>query len=74
MPCVVLKTNYFELKLTVAELMFASGSLDGTIVVWNVETFAPVQSFNCVDDYQGDDRMYRYSIQHMTAVEGGRSN
>ena len=50
--------------------MFASGSLDGTIVVWNAETFSPVQSFNCVDDYQGDDRMYRYSIQHMTAVEG----
>ena len=52
--------------------MFASGSLDGTIVVWNAETFSPVQTFNCVDDYQGDDRMYRYSIQHMTAVEGVR--
>ncbi|KAI0207827.1 WD repeat-containing protein 41 [Lamellibrachia satsuma] len=54
----------------VNELLFASGSLDGTIVLWSVETFVPLQSFNCVEDYQGDDRLYRYSIQHMMAVEG----
>ncbi|KAK2161251.1 hypothetical protein NP493_1574g00006 [Ridgeia piscesae] len=56
--------------VTVNALLFASGSLDGSIVVWNAETFVVLRSFNCVDDYQGEDRLYRYSIQHMTSVEG----
>ncbi|OWF39038.1 WD repeat-containing protein 41 [Mizuhopecten yessoensis] len=48
---------------------FASGSLDGTIVIWSCQTFLPTYKFNTVDSYQGKDHLYPYSIQHVLCLE-----
>ncbi|XP_069137710.1 WD repeat-containing protein 41-like [Argopecten irradians] len=48
---------------------FASGSLDGTIVIWSSQTFLPTCKLNTVDCYQGKDHLYPYSIQHVLCLE-----
>ncbi|KAL3867130.1 hypothetical protein ACJMK2_044357 [Sinanodonta woodiana] len=48
---------------------FASGSIDGTIILWKTETLLPDRYFNSKTEYQGPDKMYPYSIQCLMTVD-----
>ncbi|XP_060080325.1 WD repeat-containing protein 41-like [Ylistrum balloti] len=48
---------------------FASGSLDGSIVIWSSQTFLSSYKLNAVDSYWGKDHLYPYSIQHVLCLE-----
>ena len=45
--------------------LFASGSLDGTILLWSSETFIPVKKLNTMADYKGKANIYPYSVQYI---------
>ncbi|KAJ8299865.1 hypothetical protein KUTeg_022612 [Tegillarca granosa] len=53
----------------VSDIMFASGSLDGTIILWSTQSYLPTYTFNIMSEYKGKDQRYPYSIQHMICVE-----
>lgn len=62
------------LTSNLSENCFASGSIDGTIMLWAVPSLNPTRYLNTIDDYEGLDKMYPYSIQHMFALEQVKSN
>ena len=50
--------------------MFASGSIDGTIILWKTDNLLPFRYFNSItEDYQGKNKTFPYSVQHMACVE-----
>lgn len=49
----------------VSDKLFASGSLDGTILLWSSETFTPLKKLNTMADYKGKANMYPYSVQYI---------
>ncbi|XP_022334336.2 WD repeat-containing protein 41-like [Crassostrea virginica] len=49
----------------VSDKLFASGSLDGTILLWSSETFIPVKKLNTMADYKGKANIYPYSVQYI---------
>ena len=56
--------------LFVLESMFASGSIDGTIILWKTDNLLPFRYFNSItEDYQGKNKTFPYSVQHIACVE-----
>ncbi|XP_064609365.1 WD repeat-containing protein 41-like [Liolophura sinensis] len=55
--------------INVSDASFASGSIDGTIILWTTQTLAPSRYFNSIPDYQGREHLYPYSIQHMICID-----
>ena len=48
---------------------FASGSIDGTIILWKTDNLLPFRYFNSITDYQGPSKIFPYSVQHMICIE-----
>eukprot|EP01102_Stenamoeba_stenopodia_P001604 TRINITY_DN11434_c0_g1_i2.p1 TRINITY_DN11434_c0_g1~~TRINITY_DN11434_c0_g1_i2.p1 ORF type:complete len:479 (+),score=70.36 TRINITY_DN11434_c0_g1_i2:150-1586(+) len=42
--------------------LFASGSLDGSIVVWQADSLAPLKILNYPDKYRDENRIFNYSV------------
>ncbi|XP_046545336.1 WD repeat-containing protein 41-like [Haliotis rubra] len=55
--------------ISISESCFASGSIDGTIILWTSQNFLPAKTFNTVSEYVGDKHLYPYSIQSMFCVQ-----
>ncbi|XP_062601040.1 WD repeat-containing protein 41-like isoform X2 [Saccostrea cucullata] len=51
--------------IPVSDKLFASGSLDGTILLWSSETFAPLKKLNTMSEYKGKANVYPYSVQYI---------
>ncbi|KAK3097993.1 hypothetical protein FSP39_015128 [Pinctada imbricata] len=49
----------------VSDILFASGSIDGTILLWSSQTFVPMVTLNSVKDYKGTNNFFPHSIQHL---------
>ncbi|XP_064650755.1 WD repeat-containing protein 41-like [Lineus longissimus] len=56
--------------INVSEATFASGSLDGTIILWTTHSHSPTRYFNSQGEYEGMYHDYPHCIQHMICVEG----
>ncbi|XP_061174560.1 WD repeat-containing protein 41-like [Saccostrea echinata] len=52
--------------IPVSDKLFASGSLDGTILLWSSETFIPLKKLNTMSEYKGKANAYPYSVQYIT--------
>ena len=64
--CTYLKnTEFYDLSFQYLDKLFASGSLDGTILLWSSETFIPVKKLNTMADYKGKANIYPYSVQYI---------
>ncbi|XP_077989189.1 WD repeat-containing protein 41-like [Glandiceps talaboti] len=55
--------------LKISEASFASGSIDGSIMVWTSHALNPSREFNFIKLYQGDSHCYPFSVQDMVTVE-----
>ncbi|XP_074651942.1 WD repeat-containing protein 41-like [Tubulanus polymorphus] len=55
--------------INVSDTLFASGSLDGTVVLWTTHTISPTRYFNTVNEYKGIEKTYPFSIQHMLITD-----
>ncbi|XP_077863707.1 WD repeat-containing protein 41-like [Saccoglossus kowalevskii] len=55
--------------IKISDVSFASGSLDGTIMVWTSHGLNPSREFNFIKKYKGDHHAYPFSVQHMVAIE-----
>lgn len=54
-----------------SDTAFASGSLDGMVVVWHAEHMTPLRVLNSPGDYVGkDDHGFRYCVRTLVAVAG----
>ena len=53
-----------------ADKYFASGSIDGTIVLWSMADLTPTREFNTVpeNEYKGNKHRYPYSVQYLAAM------
>lgn len=49
----------------VTDESFASASLDGEIILWCSNSLQPIKQFNRVEEFEGFDHLYPYSVQHM---------
>ncbi|XP_048736638.1 WD repeat-containing protein 41-like isoform X2 [Ostrea edulis] len=49
--------------IQVSDKLFASGSLDGMILLWSSETFMPMKKLNTMSEYKGKSHIYPYSVQ-----------
>ena len=61
--------EYGVLNSLFPENTFASGSIDGTIILWKTDNLLPFRYFNSIPDYQGPNKTFPYSVQYMTCVE-----
>ena len=52
-----------------SENTFASGSIDGTIILWKTDNLLPFRYFNSIPEYEGPHKTFPYSVQYMTCVE-----
>ncbi|XP_013405116.1 WD repeat-containing protein 41 isoform X3 [Lingula anatina] len=60
--------------INVPDGSFASGSLDGLIVLWSSHTLSAIRQFNQIKEekeFRGIDNHYPFSIQHMISPEKG---
>lgn len=48
---------------------FASGSVDGMIILWTCSNLQPTQRLNAVADYEGQGRRFPYSVQCMMCIQ-----
>ncbi|XP_041369712.1 WD repeat-containing protein 41-like isoform X2 [Gigantopelta aegis] len=55
--------------INISESCFASGSIDGTIILWTTQNLIPAKYFNTVTEYVGDAKLYPYSIQSMFCAQ-----
>ncbi|XP_050400394.1 WD repeat-containing protein 41 [Patella vulgata] len=55
--------------IKVSKSCFASGSIDGMIVLWTTHNLLPAKYFNTITNYQGADKLYPYSIQCMFCLQ-----
>ena len=58
-----------QFSITFPDVLFASGSIDGTIMLWTTQTLTPTRFFNSMLDYEGYEHLYPYSVQKMCCVE-----
>jgi len=54
--------------VSISDNLFASGSLDGAIVVWHAETLSPIKILNYPEKYRNEDKVYIYSVKHLNAL------
>ncbi|WAR01029.1 WDR41-like protein [Mya arenaria] len=52
----------------VTDDVFASASLDGTIKLWNTDTLASYLCFNSVNDPEGPNKTFPYSVQTLICL------
>ena len=45
--------------------LFASGSMDGAVVIWQTESLTPIKVLNNPEKYRSDDRIYVYNVKHL---------
>ena len=63
-------TDSVTAVLKIDDTCFASGSLDGTIILWSSNDFTRIKFLSLKRrDYQGSDRLYPYSVQHLLCVD-----
>jgi len=55
--------------VNVSTSCFASGSLDGLIVIWSSSTLQPARQLNNVAEYEGSNRRFPYSVQCLMCVQ-----
>lgn len=55
--------------VSVSDGSFASGSIDGTIILWTTQTLNPSRYFNSIKEYEGRSHRYPFSVQHMTTLD-----
>lgn len=55
--------------VNITENTFASGSIDGTIILWKTDNLLPFRYFNSIPEYEGPHKTFPYSVQYMTCVE-----
>ncbi|KAL5004598.1 hypothetical protein ScPMuIL_018054 [Solemya velum] len=62
-------TNIGKKSFKLLDSSFASGSIDGTIVLWSTQSLLPSRYFNTRSDYEGADHLYPYSVQYMLPIQ-----
>jgi hypothetical protein len=58
--------------INVADNLFASGSLDGSIVVWQADTLAPLKVLDYPETYY-ENHTFINSINHITVLTDVRA-
>ncbi|XP_065060388.1 WD repeat-containing protein 41-like [Rhopilema esculentum] len=56
--------------INISDAMFASASLDGTIMVWTTYHLLPTRQFNSHENYRDSEKKkFLYSVKHLFALE-----
>ncbi|XP_005090701.1 WD repeat-containing protein 41 [Aplysia californica] len=55
--------------VSVSTSCFASGSVDGMIIIWTASNLQPARRLNAVTEYEGANRRFPYSVQSMMCVQ-----
>jgi hypothetical protein len=47
---------------------FASGSMDGAVVIWQTESLTPIKILNNPENYRSNDRIYIYNVRSLLSL------